>query len=258
MIRCPYSDCFSYVHSLLAYTCCADMCLTQNSFVILEIQPKNCLQLGDSREMWKCDCKIEVPRLQVGSLHPDTGLLLQPLLRSGVDWTSKWWHSREKSIGQSTSHWLEQHIWTLVVFLLPLENTTINSTITNTSVRCCPCSSPVNDNPQGTMTIIRLGAIVYGSSSCLVSSSQTGFTILSYITSDLSLCSSDQLSGHFIIWMEMRALKKAQWGSKRGGSGGHKSHFPGNLSHVMNNCTTVKLVEVVVLHLNSVRDVTKL
>lgn len=51
MIRCPYSDCFSYVHSLLAYTCCADMCLTQNSFVILEIQPKNCLQLGDSREM---------------------------------------------------------------------------------------------------------------------------------------------------------------------------------------------------------------
>lgn len=145
------------------------------------------------------------------------------------------------------------------VFLLPLENTTINSTITNTSVRCYPCSSPVNDNPQGTMTIIRLGAIVYGSSSCLVSSSQTGFTILSYITSDLSLCSSNKHSGHFIIWMEMRAWNKAQWGSKRGGgSGGHKSHFPGNLSHVMDNCTTVKLVEVVVLHLNSVRDVRKL
>lgn len=115
---------------------------------------------------------------------------------------SEWWHNREKSSGQSISCWSEHHIW-ISGFLLTLENTNISSTPTNTrvqnnrrllSVRYCPCSSPVNDNPQGTVIIIRLGAIIYGSTSCPLSSSQTGFTILSYTISDLSLCSSDRLS----------------------------------------------------------------
>lgn len=55
-------------------------------------------------------------------------------------------------------------------------------------------ASAVNGNPQGTEIITRLGAIIYGSTSCPVSSGQTGFTILSYTLSDLSLCSSDRHS----------------------------------------------------------------
>lgn len=113
--------------------------------------------------------------------------------------------TEKKSSAQNNSCWLEQRIW-ISEYVYSLytwkhkykqythQHTHVQNNRRLLSVSCCPCSFPVNDNPQGTVIVLRLRAIIYGSTSCPVSSSQTGCTILSETISDLSLCSSDGLS----------------------------------------------------------------
>lgn len=134
-------------------------------------------------KMWSWDWSTALCQVKL-SLNPDTGLLVELRFRSGA----------EKSSSRSISCWPE-HL-NFRVFLLILENTNRNST---------PTTHPRWKQQEGvisqTLPLLfssrqapRVRAIIYGSTSCPVSSSQTGFTVLSYTISDLSPCSSDTLS----------------------------------------------------------------
>lgn len=152
------------------------------------------------------DCENVILRLKYRItssrfITPRQWFLVQLPLRSGVEeWMmtqqrKEQWPKHLMLIGASHLNLrVSTYTWKHKYKQYTHQHTHVQNNRRLISVRYCPCSSPVNDNPQGTVIIIRLGAIIYGSTSCPLSSSQTGFTILSYTISDLSLCSSDRLS----------------------------------------------------------------
>lgn len=165
--------------------------LTHNSFVILEIHTQNRRLLWDQTKTvtpWSWDWRT--PLLHVGSF-----------LRAAVKiwYWPEWWimTTQERKVT-----WPKRLTFIRApVFLHVLQNTNIKKKSAHVederrllSVRCCSCSAPitsaVNGDPQRIVIIPRSGAIIYGSTSCPPSPRQTGFTILSYTISDLSLCSS--------------------------------------------------------------------
>lgn len=166
--------------------------LTHNSFVFVGIHPQNCRLLWDRIKMvttWSWD--LSTPLLQVGAR-----LFTAAAVKTWYCPDEEWRHDREKWHDQS-NHVDPSTTFNSRYFYMCLKTRWRQEEVVTSQMLLLLCSDHFCSErwPTGNRDHSLLGgAIIYGSTSCPASLRQTGFTILSYTISDLSLCSSDRHS----------------------------------------------------------------